>query len=309
MEKYINPFTDWAFKRIFGQEANKDLLINFLNELLKDEQHIVDVQFLDKEQLGRTSKERRAIYDIYCLTDNGKYFILEMQNEGQPHFIDRSIYYAAHSIVGQARKDRKDDPWDFQLMPVYTVCFMNMPYGWQSEKPKKFRTDLVLTDRECPDLVHDKLRFIYLYLPLFPIKEATDCKTNFERWIYILKNMETMEQIPYQATNAAFRKLERVMQRLSLTHEEDKIYERSLRHYLDNYNCLKSIQEEAHDEGLQEGLEKGHQEGLEEGRQQGLEEGRMEGVMETARNLKQMGLSVDQIKQATGLTADEIARL
>ena len=95
---------------------------------------------------------------------------------------------------------------------------------------------------------------------------------------YILKNMEKM---PYQATNAAFRKLERVMKRLSLTHEEHKIYERSLRHYLDNYNCMKSIQEESFQEG----------------------------VMQTARNLKQMGLSTEQIMKATALTADEIAKL
>ena len=95
---------------------------------------------------------------------------------------------------------------------------------------------------------------------------------------YILKNMEKM---PYQATNAAFRKLERVMKRLSLTHEEHKIYERSLRHYLDNYNCMKSAQEESFKEG----------------------------VMQTARNLKQMGLSTEQIMKATALTADEIAQL
>ena len=95
---------------------------------------------------------------------------------------------------------------------------------------------------------------------------------------YILKNMEKM---PYQATNAAFRKLDRVMKRLSLTHEEHKIYERSLRHYLDNYNCLKSAQEESFKEG----------------------------VMQTARNLKQMGLSTEQIMKATALTADEIAEL
>ena len=98
---------------------------------------------------------------------------------------------------------------------------------------------------------------------------------------YILKNMETMEKMPYQATNAAFRKLERVMKRLSLTHEEHKIYERSLRHYLDNYNCMKSAQEESFKEG----------------------------VMQTARNLKQMGLSTEQIMKATALTADEIAKL
>ena len=91
--------------------------------------------------------------------------------------------------------------------------------------------------------------------------------------------------MPYQATNAAFRKLERVMKRLSLTHEEHKIYERSLRHYLDNYNCMKSAQEES------------------------FQEGERKGIMQTARNLKQMGLSTEQIMKATALTADEIAEL
>ena len=103
---------------------------------------------------------------------------------------------------------------------------------------------------------------------------------------YILKNMEKM---PYQATNAAFQKLDRVMKRLSLTHEEHKIYERSLRHYLDNYNCLKSVQEESFQEGEQKGV--------------------LKGIMQTARNLKQMGLSTEQIMKATALTADEIAKL
>ena len=103
---------------------------------------------------------------------------------------------------------------------------------------------------------------------------------------YILKNMEKM---PYQATNAAFRKLERVMKRLSLTHEEHKIYERSLRHYLDNYNCLKSIQEESFQEGEQKGV--------------------LKGVMQTARNIKNKGFSMDLIMDVTGLTADEIAKL
>ena len=107
---------------------------------------------------------------------------------------------------------------------------------------------------------------------------------------YILKNMEKM---PYQATNAAFRKLERVMKRLSLTHEEHKIYERSLRHYLDNYNCMKSAQEESFQEGMEKGEKKGEQ----------------KGIMKTARNLKQMGLSTEQIMKATALTADEIAQL
>ena len=102
-----------------------------------------------------------------------------------------------------------------------------------------------------------------------------------------------MEKMPYQATNAAFQKLDRVMKRLSLTHEEHKIYERSLRHYLDNYNCLKSIQEESFQEGMEKGEKKGEQ----------------KGIMQKARNMKNKGFSMEQIMDVTGLTADEIAKL
>ena len=84
---------------------------------------------------------------------------------------------------------------------------------------------------------------------------------------------------------------------LSLTHEEHKIYERSLRHYLDNYNCLKSIQEESFKEGMEKGEKKGEQKGI------------LKGVMQTARNMKNKGCSMDLIMDVTGLTADEIAKL
>ena len=80
MGKYINPFTDWGFKRLFGQEFSKDLLISFLNGLLVDEMHIRDVTFKDKEQLADAKDLRGCIFDIYCETDDGKHFIVEMQN-------------------------------------------------------------------------------------------------------------------------------------------------------------------------------------------------------------------------------------
>ena len=314
MEKYINPFTDWAFKRIFGQEANKDLLINFLNELLNDKkQHIVDLQYLDKEQLGETQSERNVIYDIFCVTDQGKHFIVEMQNNSQSHFIDRSLYYASRSIVSQALRDKRDSRWNYQLKPVYTVCFMNFALPLGPDIPKRFRTDIIMTTAQDGKVVKDTLRFIYLMLPLFPIKKEADCKSNFERWIYILTNMETMEQMPYTSLNETFQKLEKIMQRLSLKQDENEYYERSLKNYRDYYNQLKYAQETSHEEGYEEGFEKGEMIGLEKGEMIGLEKGEMigekKGQIKTARNLKQMGLSIDLIMNATSLTAEEIAQL
>ena len=92
MGRYINPFTDWGFKRLFGQEFSKDLLINFLNDLFEGEFQIKDVTFKDKEQLGETNDLRGCIFDIYCVTDDDKHFIVEMQNRWVPFFVNRFIY-------------------------------------------------------------------------------------------------------------------------------------------------------------------------------------------------------------------------
>ena len=83
MARFINPFTDVGFKRIFGQEINKDLLIDFLNGLLEGEKHIVDIRFLDKEVLPAFAQDRGVIYDVYCTNESGEQFIVEMQNREQ----------------------------------------------------------------------------------------------------------------------------------------------------------------------------------------------------------------------------------
>lgn len=93
MARFINPFTDIGFKRIFGQSVNKDLLIDFLNNLLEGEKHIKDIQFLDKELLPEYERDRGVIYDIYCTNENDEQFIVEMQNCEQPYFWERAIYY------------------------------------------------------------------------------------------------------------------------------------------------------------------------------------------------------------------------
>ena len=125
MGKYINPFTDWGFKRLFGQEFSKDLPISFLNDLLVGEVHITDVTFLDKEQLAFTKDQRGIIYDVYCKTDTGKHVIVEMQNEWVPYFIDRSICYACRSVLAQVDRGKKESAGAYEFLPVYVTCFMN----------------------------------------------------------------------------------------------------------------------------------------------------------------------------------------
>lgn len=98
-EKYINLFTDYGFKRLFGEEPNKDLLKSFLNELLKEEQgEIVDLTYLKNEHLGTNELNRRAIFDLYCTNEHGEKFIVELQKTKQKFFKDRTVYYSTFPI-------------------------------------------------------------------------------------------------------------------------------------------------------------------------------------------------------------------
>ena len=98
MANYINPFTDIGFKRIFGQELSKPLLIDFLNNLLIGEKRIVNLKFLDKELPPVFVDDRSLIYDIYCELDDNEKIIVEMQNCEQSYFKRRSIYYVSEAI-------------------------------------------------------------------------------------------------------------------------------------------------------------------------------------------------------------------
>ena len=121
MGRFINPFTDFGFKFLFGREVEKELLIDFLNDLLVGEHIITDIQFLNNEQQPEVKAERGIIYDIYCVTDTGERIIVEMQNREQPYFKDRALFYLSRAITQQAKKG----VWDFQLDAVYGVFFMN----------------------------------------------------------------------------------------------------------------------------------------------------------------------------------------
>lgn len=280
MSRFINPFTDWGFKRIFGQEINKDLLIQFLNDLLVGERRITDLRFMDKEQLPEAKDQRGAIYDIFCETDTKERIIVEMQHRRQPFFMDRSIFYASHAIVGQGKKGKN---WNYQLAAVYTICFMN----FQSSDLLlgKFRTDVGLMDMQALKPVSDKFRLIYLALPLFPRETEAECENDFERWIYVLKNMETLERMPFQAQNALFEKLASITDVSALSEKDQERYEESLRIYRDNY----AADEYSFNRGKAEGVA-------------------AERTM-IARNLKDNGVDIQLIIRCTGLTKEQIDQL
>ena len=131
MGKFINPFTDFGFKHIFGREMDKDILIEFLNDLLEGEHTIMDLRIMNNERLPETEQGRKVIFDIHCETDKGERIIIEMQNREQPHFKDRALYYLSHSVVEQGIKGT----WDYELAAVYGVFFLNFTLDEENSIP------------------------------------------------------------------------------------------------------------------------------------------------------------------------------
>lgn len=279
MARFINPFTDVGFKRIFGQEINKDLLMDFLNSLFEGEKRITDITFLDKEMLGFSVEDRSCIYDIYCTNEDGEHFIVEMQNRGHVNFRERALFYLSQAIV---RQGEKGVGWLFDLKAVYGIFFMNFRLGGLGDK---LRTDVLLADRDTHQIFTDKMRYVFLQLPFFQ-KDETSCETDFERWIYILKNMDTLQRMPFKLRKAVFQRLEDIVDIASLSKEDRIKYDESIKVYRDN------LVTEAY--------------ALQKGRTEGRAEGFLEANRRNARAMKAKGLPVELIAEITGLSVQEI---
>ena len=151
-----------------------------------------------------------------------------------------------------------------------------------------FRTDVVLSDRDTHVSFSDKLRFVFLQLPCFK-KEESECENDFERWIYVLKNMETLQRLPFKARKSVFEKLEQIVDIASLSKEERMKYDESIKVYRDQLATLDFAKQK--------------------GRAEGRAEGRVEGTLDVVRRMKAMSISVETISLCTGLSLDEIAGL
>ncbi len=281
-EKYINPFTDYGFKRLFGEEPNKELLIDFLNELLRDEQgEIVDLTYLNSEQLGRSQDERKSLFDIYCTNEKGDKFIVELQKTKQKFFKDRALYYSTFPIVQQA--ERGGD-WSFELRPVYTIAILDFTFDDDDGVANKYRYDVKLIEKETQEVFYDKYTFIYLAMPKFN-KTLDELETHFDKWLYAFKHLSKLQEIPKKLRDKIFLKFFEAAEVSHLSRTEYMTYEASLKDYWDRNNELST----SHDTGFEKGIEKG--------------------IEIVAKNLKQIGMDNIAIAKATGLTIEEIEKL
>ena len=257
-EKYINPFTDFGFKKLFGEEPNKDLLLDFLNELLKEQEgKIKNLTYLKNEHLGLGESDRKAIFDLYCENERGEKFIVELQKSKQNFFKDRTLYYATFPIREQA----KQSDWNYELKAVYTIAILDFVFDEDKSDKNKYRYDVKLTDIHSCKVFYNKLTFIYLEMPKFQ-KSLDELVTRFEKWLYVLRNLNRLEKVPEKLQEKIFERLFEVAEIAKFSQEEILSYEDSLKYYRDLKNSLDLAKEEGKLEKVREILYKGQQEGL-----------------------------------------------
>jgi predicted transposase/invertase (TIGR01784 family) len=276
--RYINPYTDFGFKKLFGEEANKDLLVDFLNQLLPTKHKIVNLTFKNPEQLSEIKTDRRAIFDIHCENDKGDRFIVEMQKAKLKFFKDRSIFYTTFPIKEQAEKG----DWNFKLNPIYCVAILDFTFDDDREQ-KNHVSHVQLKDQYCQTF-YDKLTYIFIEMPRFTKKEE-ELENHFDKWLYFLKHLEDFDQIPGILKEEIFIKAFETAEIANFDEKQLFEYEESLKHYRD----MKGAMDTSFEDGEEKGEEKK--------------------AKEIVKNSLKEGLSIELISKITGLPVKEIEKL
>ena len=232
-ERYINPYTDFGFKKLFGTEMNKDLLISFLNALFNGQEVITDITYLPTEQFGNYGS-RRAIFDVYCNTEKGEKIIVEMQKNEQAFFKDRSVFYASFPIQQQGQRG---SDWNFELKSVYTIGILNFVFDEDKNDTDYLHHEVKLMDTSKKTVFYDKLTFVYLEMPKFN-KTEDELVTMFDKWLFVLKNLTRLFDRPKALQEKIFKKLFEQAEIARFTPEEMMAYEESIKVYRDLKNTM-----------------------------------------------------------------------
>ena len=291
---FINPKTDFAFKKIFGSSESKDILISFLDALLYDGRGaIADLEILDPYQAPRIQGIKSSFLDVKATLDNNKTVIIEMQVLNIVGFEKRVLYNAAKAFSIQL-----DIGEDYTLLnPIIALTITNFemfPHSAKTISRYRLKEKDELTDYS------DDIELVFVELPKFS-KSLDGLTTLADKWIYFLKTAERLKNVPSNlATDPALRHAFVVAEQSRLSREELEVLEKQQMFLHDNRNALLKAQQQ----GLQQGLQQGRQEGL----QEGLQEGERRKALEIARQL--LGkMDVAAIAQTTGLPIPEIEQL
>ena len=274
--RFIDPLSDFGFKHLFGNEPNKDILIDFLNQLFKGQKEISDLSYNSTEHAGDSQEFKKIFFDLLCTGKNGEQFIIEMQRAEQRNFSDRAVFYTCRLINEQLPKG--ESHWNIELKEVYLIAILE--FNFKQNTTDRYLHNVSLTNTDTGEVFYNKLGYKFLELPKF-VKTEAELETDLDRWFYLLKHMSHLEKVPAVLNKRVFQKIFKIAEISSLSKEEKAMYDSNLKAKWDYENSIEFAKEEAEHEK----------------------------ALDIARKFKKMGIAVEDISKGTGLSVEEIEKL
>lgn len=279
--RYVDPTSDFGFKFYFGRPENKSLLILLLNGLFQGEKVIKNLWYTLTEEDGESEDQRRVIFDIRCIGEDGEQFIIEMQKIAQNFFKDRMVFYTSRVISGLLEKGHQGD--NYCLPEVYFIGILEFPVG------EKYFYDIALRDHESQEVFYEKLGYKLLCLPNFT-KRGPELNGAMDQWLYTLKNISVMKKMSKYLDPKVIGPMFDIGEVGKLKADELMEYQASLKRKMDTEAAFAYVRRE------------GEEQGRREGRREGEEKGRREGEEKVVRNLMlSTDMTDDQICDLTGV--------
>jgi predicted transposase/invertase (TIGR01784 family) len=283
---YANPLTDFAFKRLFGTEANKDILIDFLNCLVKPEHKIADLTFGNIEAMPTSSFERKAFFDIRCTTVDDHEIIVEMHPSTELRGRIYTLINQPNHLFYEKNTQTKRSLSGVEV-PVYFIAILDYEMDQTEESNQQTLIKAQIRD-DLGNEFSDKLFFRFLQLPSFK-KTETELFDHFDKWCYFLKHAKTLKNLPDFLNEKIFDKSAKSLEVSHFDKKELDEYEESIKGQRDLFALLSSNKEKDRAEGKAEGKA----------------EGELEAKVKIAQEMKLDGFSSEQIKKWTGLNTNE----
>lgn len=300
---FINPLTDFGFKKVFctterGSRRLTSFLRAFLPDIMRD---VVSITFRPTEILGEREAEKKVVFDIYCVTDTGRHFIIEMQRAEQSFFSNRILTYSSRVVSGEVMRG------DMEYNIPTVISFNIMDYDSNEFSHYEDAFHIVKLKDEKNAVYSEKTVFCFLELTKFAAQNIGQMKDvvfkdEGMKWAFILENMHKMGEQDLSGEDEMFQQMFEDCRISKLTTMEKKAYKKSILDYADVRDAVKVAQKRGEERGYEQGVQQGVQQGI----QQGKEEGKEEALIQTAQNLLELGLPLADVAKATGLSEEKI---
>lgn len=294
--RYLDPKADLTFKRVFGEHA--DLLKSLLNSLLPletEEQMIDTLEYLPAEQVPDNPMKKNSIVDVKCRDKTGRVFIVEMQMIWSEEFKQRVLFNASKAYVRQLNRSE-----DFELLqPVYALAIVNDIFEPDDDLCIR---NYGLVEIENTDKVIDGLFLTFVELPKFQPHSMQEKKMAVLWLRYLTEINEDTRSVPQEL-------LEQAETKKAIELVEQGAYTDAQMEWYDEFWDAVRVEKTLVNSAVRKGLAQGIEQGLAQGIEQGMAQGMAQGIMSVARNLKSVGMPVEEIIKVTGLSAGEVEEL